>query len=231
MITANSADLLEQTHHIKTGRWTSLEHKKFLEGLKIYDKDWKKIAELVGTRNNIQCRTHAQKHFKRIGSNNSFKENNKSVFEELTDEDTEKEEREDSDEIGSAHPESENPNVSVSKVRRKNSNLTEIPHLPPEIPRFKNLKRLELKDINNYTQHNKMFRPASNSSLLSSSEGSLTRPVASMNSLLTPEQRLKQQQQVSLLLHVLQNGSRPSYLNFKNFPQATPLFCHQNSKQ
>ena len=80
MITANSADLLEQTHHIKTGRWTSLEHKKFLEGLKIYDKDWKKIAELVGTRNNIQCRTHAQKHFKRIGSNNSFKENNKSVM-------------------------------------------------------------------------------------------------------------------------------------------------------
>jgi hypothetical protein len=30
----------------------------------LFDKDWRKVSEFVGTRTNIQCRTHAQKHFK-----------------------------------------------------------------------------------------------------------------------------------------------------------------------
>ena len=34
----------ENTH---TGRWTKEEHAKFLEGIKLYGKEWKKIASMV----------------------------------------------------------------------------------------------------------------------------------------------------------------------------------------
>lgn len=49
----------------KTGRWTSREHELFLTGYEKFGKDWKKISEFMGTRSNVQCRTHAQKFFKK----------------------------------------------------------------------------------------------------------------------------------------------------------------------
>jgi len=56
--------------HIRTlfslhtlGRWTPGEHKLFLDGLKLYDKQWKSIAEMIKTRTVVQVRTHAQKYF------------------------------------------------------------------------------------------------------------------------------------------------------------------------
>jgi SHAQKYF class myb-like DNA-binding protein len=50
-----------------TGRWTKAEHKRFLEALKLYGKDWKKVQEYVGTRTTTQARSHAQKYFSKIG--------------------------------------------------------------------------------------------------------------------------------------------------------------------
>ena len=50
-----------------TGRWTSEEHRLFLEGIMIYGKNWKKIQPLIKTRTLIQIRTHAQKVFKNVG--------------------------------------------------------------------------------------------------------------------------------------------------------------------
>mmetsp|Transcript_6622 Transcript_6622/g.7593 ORF Transcript_6622/g.7593 Transcript_6622/m.7593 type:complete len:99 (+) Transcript_6622:1414-1710(+) len=48
------------------GRWTPVEHSKFMEVLQTKGcNDWKKIARHVGTRNHTQCRTHAQKYFKK----------------------------------------------------------------------------------------------------------------------------------------------------------------------
>lgn len=42
--------------------WSEIEEKKLNEALKEYDKkDYKKIAEYVGTRNPTQVRTHLQK--------------------------------------------------------------------------------------------------------------------------------------------------------------------------
>ena len=43
-----------------TGRWTEEEHELFLEALKKYGKEWKKIAGAVQTRTIVQTRTHAQ---------------------------------------------------------------------------------------------------------------------------------------------------------------------------
>lgn len=43
------------------GRWASDEQKLFLAAVKMYGKDWKKVAKLVGTRTANQVRSHAQK--------------------------------------------------------------------------------------------------------------------------------------------------------------------------
>ena len=35
----------------------------FIQGLKLYDRQWKSIADLIQTRTVVQVRTHAQKYF------------------------------------------------------------------------------------------------------------------------------------------------------------------------
>lgn len=49
-----------------TGRWTKDEHGKFLEGLRIYGKEWKKISNMIESRTVVQIRTHAQKYFQKL---------------------------------------------------------------------------------------------------------------------------------------------------------------------
>uniref|UniRef100_A0AAV1UDC9 Uncharacterized protein n=1 Tax=Peronospora matthiolae TaxID=2874970 RepID=A0AAV1UDC9_9STRA len=46
----------------KGGRWTSEEHAAFLEGIRLYGKDWRRVAQVVKTRSAVQTRTHAQKY-------------------------------------------------------------------------------------------------------------------------------------------------------------------------
>lgn len=51
---------------IKTsvGRWTPQEHEIFCHGMRLYPRQWKRIAEVVKTRTAVQIRTHAQKCWK-----------------------------------------------------------------------------------------------------------------------------------------------------------------------
>ena len=46
-----------------TGRWTSREHKQFLEGLNSYGDNWKKINDIIQTRSPNQIISHAQKFY------------------------------------------------------------------------------------------------------------------------------------------------------------------------
>ena len=48
------------------GRWTSEEHRLFIEGLAKYGKDWKKIEDHIKSRDGAQIRSHAQKFFLRM---------------------------------------------------------------------------------------------------------------------------------------------------------------------
>mmetsp|Transcript_20977 Transcript_20977/g.43864 ORF Transcript_20977/g.43864 Transcript_20977/m.43864 type:complete len:1271 (-) Transcript_20977:79-3891(-) len=50
----------------QTGRWTKQEHEAFLSALRMYGKEWKKVAAKVKTRTVVQTRTHAQKYFQKL---------------------------------------------------------------------------------------------------------------------------------------------------------------------
>jgi SHAQKYF class myb-like DNA-binding protein len=46
--------------------WSEAEHLRFLEAIRLYDRDWKKIQSHIGTKTAIQIRSHAQKHFLKL---------------------------------------------------------------------------------------------------------------------------------------------------------------------
>jgi len=52
--------------HYKSGRWTRLEHFKFLEALKLFGKEWQKVQQHVFSRTSTQARSHAQKFFVKL---------------------------------------------------------------------------------------------------------------------------------------------------------------------
>ena len=49
-----------------SGRWSRSEHEAFLDGLKIYGREWKKVAKKIPTRTSAQIRSHAQKYFAKL---------------------------------------------------------------------------------------------------------------------------------------------------------------------
>ncbi|KAK2999789.1 hypothetical protein RJ639_022852 [Escallonia herrerae] len=52
--------------------WTDEEHDKFLEALQLFDRDWKKIKDFVGSKTVIQIRSHAQKYFLKVQKNGAI---------------------------------------------------------------------------------------------------------------------------------------------------------------
>ncbi|KAL2509486.1 Protein REVEILLE 8 [Forsythia ovata] len=52
--------------------WSEEEHDKFLEALQLFDRDWKKIEDFVGSKTVIQIRSHAQKYFMKVQKNGTI---------------------------------------------------------------------------------------------------------------------------------------------------------------
>ena len=63
------------TQKIDKGRWRAEEHELFLQGIKLFGRDWKKIESLVGTRSSPQIRSHAQKYFNKVNKGKDAREN------------------------------------------------------------------------------------------------------------------------------------------------------------
>lgn len=51
---------------LRTGPWTTHEHRLFLDAMNKYGNNWPAVVECVGTRSAPQVRSHAQKHYKRL---------------------------------------------------------------------------------------------------------------------------------------------------------------------
>ncbi|KAL3923526.1 MAG: hypothetical protein SGILL_001604 [Bacillariaceae sp.] len=68
-----------ETGQEHTGRWTKQEHEAFLSALKMYGKEWKKVAAKVKTRTVVQTRTHAQKYFQKLAKSTEGKEDHGDV--------------------------------------------------------------------------------------------------------------------------------------------------------
>ncbi|CAN0005805.1 unnamed protein product, partial [Heterosigma akashiwo] len=47
-------------------RWSTDEHRRFIEALAIHGKNWNAVAEYVQSRSQVQVRTHAQKYYLKI---------------------------------------------------------------------------------------------------------------------------------------------------------------------
>ena len=73
-IDPNTPGRVVETGQEQTGRWTKEEHEAFLKGLKLYGKEWKKVAAKVKTRTVVQTRTHAQKYFQKLAKANEGKD-------------------------------------------------------------------------------------------------------------------------------------------------------------
>jgi len=58
-----------------TGRWTKAEHEAFLVGLKLYGREWKKVATKIKTRTSAQIRSHAQKYFAKVAKERALEDN------------------------------------------------------------------------------------------------------------------------------------------------------------
>ena len=66
-----------------TGRWNKAEHQAFLEGIKLYGKNWKIVAQHIGSRNSTQVRSHAQKYFLRESTRLSIKNQAKEFYSKI----------------------------------------------------------------------------------------------------------------------------------------------------
>jgi SHAQKYF class myb-like DNA-binding protein len=66
------------------GRWTNEEHRLFLHGLQLHNKQWKLIADLVKTRTVVQIRTHAQKYFQKLEKMSQSKQRSDSIVSDVS---------------------------------------------------------------------------------------------------------------------------------------------------
>ena len=71
---------IEEDPETQTGRWNRSEHIAFIEAIKMYGKNWKLIANYIGSRNSTQVRSHAQKYFLRETTKQAIRQQAREFF-------------------------------------------------------------------------------------------------------------------------------------------------------
>lgn len=56
----------ENNQNSVQGRWSKIEHERFIEAIKKFGKDWKSVESFIESRSGSQIRSHAQKFFNRL---------------------------------------------------------------------------------------------------------------------------------------------------------------------
>ena len=56
-----------------SGRWTTVVHQAFLDGLKKHHRDWKKFDKLIPTRSKEQIHRHAHRYFEMLAQGKQMK--------------------------------------------------------------------------------------------------------------------------------------------------------------
>jgi len=69
-------DKLKPQMGMNGGRWTEQEHQSFLAGLRLYGREWKKVASKIKTRTSAQIRSHAQKYFAKLARDDEIRKHN-----------------------------------------------------------------------------------------------------------------------------------------------------------
>ena len=63
---SDSKNHIQKEEEGPIGRWTREEHQRFLEGYRLYGKNWRLVQKYVGVRSISQIRSHAQKYFAKL---------------------------------------------------------------------------------------------------------------------------------------------------------------------
>ncbi len=116
-----------------SGRWTAEEHRKFVEALKRFGKQWKKVEDYIKTRSGAQIRSHAQKYFLKIQKEYPdqdafliFKNNSPEFLEETISMKNRNDSEEDKSEL-SLKQKSQNSNPADSSLDQAQEVSTEKP--------------------------------------------------------------------------------------------------------
>ena len=71
---------IDEDSETQSGRWNRSEHLAFIEGIKMYGKNWKLVANYIGSRNSTQVRSHAQKYFLRETTKHAIRQQAREFF-------------------------------------------------------------------------------------------------------------------------------------------------------
>lgn len=58
----------KKAEKLKSGKWSSGEHARFLQAMRIFGNSWKHVYLYIGSRSIAQIRSHAQKYYGRMRS-------------------------------------------------------------------------------------------------------------------------------------------------------------------
>lgn len=203
-----------------TGRWTQKEHILFIEGLKIYGKNWKKVESYIGTRTGTQIRSHAQKFFNRIRKEFSTEDPSKYVIDNMGDESIRRIVLEHwGDDVSISNDEkdfsSDTPEVlfSITKEKTNKRKRDEVDFTPKSIgvsgSAFKSFKR-EDTELSQKSEDSK-----SKSASKSLVEPSSKFVMKSQPQTVTPK-AVQPMDIDNLLLQAMMTANSPSYMNMMN---------------